>query len=225
MRSHPAACLFGSSRKHAFDLITVIGREPGAECEHIAYEIGEYRFVRMPGSAYEMNAYGKSAFWNNSHGFVAKVGRLANGDTSAFKRICTDADASPLAIADALPLAIKDKVLKAEKMKRRWEITDEQVASHVNSVVAFKEIFDRTRLVIFSGLQDAVFARSERLYREAIQKNYPKIRMFSTSFFFGNNMTKIYEDLDRDSQVAQLIREVSGTFQGHLASVDLKPAA
>jgi len=183
MTHHPTILVYGDTLKYIFPLILIIGREPNNVLP-----------VRDTVEEYDFDTARHCAFWNFSHGFVA---RIVNKRHTArdFKQLCRSKKASPIAYADSLPICIPNETVG--KQIARSSVSDADINRHIDNIFRHRQIINRTALVLLSGLRDPVFERSVRRIRE-MSHHCLDVPFFGST---EHKMKNMISDLPCDAQL------------------------
>jgi hypothetical protein len=157
-----------------FPLILIFGREPNDSNDTVDSDNWQYDFSDHP----------RCAFWNISHSLIGGSCDLTAAQLKAKFR---QRNCSPILYSDSSPISIPNSALR--KAKIRKGITEEEIDNHIDLVFSNKEIIDRVKIVILSGLYKSDFSYSKNLI---IQKCADKgIVPCEVPFFYGTNKKDI----------------------------------
>ncbi len=177
-------------------LILVVGREPNND-----------GFFNDKFGTYNFDNAANCAFWNISHGVVAKIGGL---DTATFKDACRKAGQSPVAFTDILPIAIPNDA--ANKAELRDEVEYPTIDKHIDNIIQLEPIIRRTKAVLLSGQRFGSVSgkgrdNMERGVRKLEQHLEDKdIPYLSVPFMYGTNQAKILELVKANKRVNTAIQ-------------------
>ena len=182
--THPTIQFFGKTDSGPFPLILAIGREPNTKLP-IVDTIGPYDFREVP----------YCGFWNISYSMLGRLGGLS---TREFKSLCVKRHASPLVYADALPHALANEA--AGKQAIRRAIPSEAARAHVGRVFSHRQLLDRVKVVILSGVDSETFHPATQAFRR--HSAAESIRVIDLPFFYGTNTPEIERRLTNDDRAA-----------------------
>lgn len=205
MDAHPLISLYSqntrgkrSSLTAKNPLILVVGREPNNEgCFENA--VGPYDFDWAT----------RCAFWNESYAVVGKIAGMYDGQQ--LKHQCRERNVSPIAFTDISPVLISNHDPK--KHEKRRAITEEQIAKHVDNVVALNDRVGRTAVVLLTGHRTKSLSKQERrifdigstrLEEALTNQNIPHI---SVPFMRGNNQSEILRTIREDETVCSSVED------------------
>lgn len=192
MQGHPILSVFKQTEHQNVPLLLAVGRELNGITGMIN-QIGPYDFRQYP----------RCGFWNTSYGMVARVKGIR---TWQLKQHCVRVRGSPIVYTDALPQCVPNAVV--DKLPGRENIEQDDIKQHIDAIFSHTHLVRRVRLVVLSGLDHRVFARSRSCIAEHCSRlGLPCIRV---PFFHGMNTRKIQQALS--TQDRQIILEIVDSF-------------
>jgi len=175
MSSHAVLLYYKQTLSHCFPLILVVGREPNST-EPIDDSIGEYDWAKAP-----------TGFWATANEVVAEVAGLG---PAAYKAQCRARKASPVVISNAMRQSVPDG--SGRQRRERAAATKDLIAQHLANLFRHSELLSRVECVVFSGLEDDVFATP----RQGIEDYFQSAKKLSLPHMRNTNRTKIRTRLD-----------------------------
>lgn len=163
MHSHqqPAIAYLGSSADASFPAILVFGREYNNNSAHRVRGLGEYCFRCSP----------RSLFWNRTYRLAARISGHQD-----FKAACIARNQSPIMFSNVLPQPIPNALSASEKGRLRARIRPDALAQHIDGIFSMDSVIRRVRLVILSGVDDAVFRPGVAKIREHCEQHKVTVR-------------------------------------------------
>lgn len=195
-KEHPLICLYKDTIKKNFPIILIFGREPNNEVPFYN-EIGLYDFDEKP----------KTGFWNISYKLV---GDLHNLSVKELKDKCKSKESSILAYTDCSPCPIPSNISNYRKKKIRQNIPTNEIENHIEDIFS-KEIINRVKLIILSGVSGEDFRKSVDLIKNKCEER--KIKSTEVLFFHGNNYPKIYQKIKSDNDAKSIIKEIFNKWE------------
>jgi len=213
MSNHDLIVSYKNTEEHSFPLILVIGREP-SNSSPFSMTTGPYDFDSAP----------KCAFWNTSYSSIAQPCGMSITD---MKRICRQAQASPIAFTDASPVPIDNS--DARKTDLRLEVSKDDIDAHINNIAEMHHILNRIGIVLLSGhrtLKGKVgknFEYASTKFEELF--NSLSIEHLSVPFMYGTNQAEIIRQINNNSSAHSKVNsavekftQFSNTIPSHKAA-------
>ena len=195
-RGHACLISYAETADRSFPLILVVGREPNEDLPP-SEATGPYDFRTSK----------NCAFWNVAYSLLGSVGTPPRS-TAQMKAQAEAAAASPILFADALPLTLRHAA--KNKAAQRLAISDAAIERHVAAVFSHRELIDRVRVIILSGLGPS-FERSVAVYRRLAEAR--SVALAELPFFYPTNMPAIRERLGKE--LRNHLADVLSVFDHH----------
>mgnify|MGYP001088093246 CR=1 FL=1 len=180
-RGHACLISYAETADRSFPLILVVGREPNEDLPP-SEATGPYDFRTSK----------NCAFWNVAYSLLGSVGTPPRS-TAQMK---------------ALPLTLRHAA--KNKAAQRLAISDAAIERHVAAVFSHRELIDRVRVIILSGLGPS-FERSVAVYRRLAEAR--SVALAELPFFYPTNMPAIRERLGKE--LRNHLADVLSDFDHH----------
>jgi len=186
MELHPLILHYSQTTQHDFPLILVVGREPNNDSISDK-KLGCYDFDAPQNR--------RCAFWNVAFSILGKFNGVS---TKQIKQELLRRGASPIIFTDAFPNGIKNSVLNKRLIRKSQE---KDLLEQVSDIFSHKEIIERTKLILLSGLHDEIFCPFKTLVLEKVKAESHGIEVCCVPFFYPTNTPKITDALNQKAKI------------------------